>query len=368
MMTRLDKMCTVLKKNALDGAALNPGPTLIWLTGLHFHLMERPVVLLVNAAGGVAIVLPELETAKLEALPFPAQAFPYGENPADWRDAFRRAVQALGLRHGRVGVEPLQLRLLEYDFLQQAAPQARFEAAAEVLSGLRLQKDADEIAAMQRAAQVAEQALLETLKAFRIGMTEHDLAAELTIQLLRHGSDGDFPFPPIVSGGPNGANPHATPSARPIQAGDLLVIDWGARVDGYISDITRTFAVGQVDEEALRIHEIVQQANAAGRAAARTGQPCSAVDIAARQVIEDAGYGAYFFHRTGHGIGMEAHEAPWMRGDNPMRLAPGMAFTVEPGIYLTGRNGVRIEDDVVITPAGETKTLTTLPRTLQEIG
>ena len=143
-----------------------------------------------------------------------------------------------------------------------------------------------------------------------------------------------MPFAPIVSGGPNAANPHAGPSERKLQAGDLLVVDWGAAYDGYISDLTRTFAVGEVDDEYKKIHTIVQAANAAGRAAGKPGVPCANVDKAARDVIENAGYGKYFTHRTGHGIGMEGHEEPYMRGDNMQLLEPGMAFTVEPGIYL----------------------------------
>ena len=161
-----------------------------------------------------------------------------------------------------------------------------------------------------------------------------------------------MPFAPIVSGGPNGANPHASPSERKFQAGDLLVVDWGAAYRGYISDLTRTFAVGEVEAEFQKIHKIVQEANAAGRAAGKPGVPCAAVDKAAREVIEKSGYGPYFTHRTGHGIGMEGHEEPYMRSDNMQILEPGMAYTVEPGIYLPGRNGVRIEDDMVVTATG----------------
>ena len=171
------------------------------------------------------------------------------------------------------------------------------------------------------------------------------------MQLLKHGSELNA-FLAYVSAGPNSANPHASPTERKLQKGDLLVVDWGAAYDGYISDLTRTFAVGEVDAEYEKIHKIVQEANAAGRAAGKPGVPCANVDKAARDVIEKAGYGVYFNHRTGHGIGMEGHEEPYMRGDNMQLLEPGMAFTVEPGIYLPGRNGVRIEDNGVITEDG----------------
>jgi Xaa-Pro dipeptidase len=152
-----------------------------------------------------------------------------------------------------------------------------------------------------------------------------------------------------------------------LQSGDLLVVDWGARVDGYISDLTRTFAVGEVIPEFRKIAGIVLAANAAGRAAGRPGVACCNVDKAARQVIDAAGYGQYFTHRTGHGIGMEGHEDPYMRDDNMQMLYPGMAYTVEPGIYLPGRGGVRIEDNVVITKDG-VEVLSNMPRELRTVG
>jgi Xaa-Pro dipeptidase len=198
-------------------------------------------------------------------------------------------------------------------------------------------------------------------------MTEKEVASELVMQLFKHGSEPEMPFFPIVSGGPNAANPHASPSDRKLQTGDLLVIDWGAAHAGYISDLTRTFAVGEVDAEYENIHKIVQAANAAGRAAGKPGVPCAAVDKATRDVIEQAGYGVYFTHRTGHGIGMEGHEEPYMRGDNMQLLEPGMAYTVEPGIYLPGRNGVRIEDNVVVTETG-TECLSDMPRQIRVVG
>jgi len=198
-------------------------------------------------------------------------------------------------------------------------------------------------------------------------MTAKELASELVIQLLKHGSESEIPFAPIVSGGPNSANPHASPTNRKLQAGDMLVVDWGATYDGYISDLTRTFAVGEVEEEFKKIHKIVQESNAAGRAVSKLGIPCADVDKAAREVIEKSGYGKYFTHRTGHGIGMEGHEAPYMRGDNMQILEPGMAFTVEPGIYLPNRNGVRVEDNMVITENGA-ESLSDMPREIRVVG
>lgn len=365
--SRFDKLNASLRTSDLDAVILNPGPTLTHLTGLHFHLMERPVVLLYAKDQDPAIVLPELELQKVTALPYKLQVFPYPENPSEWDSAFRRATQALGLDGKRIGVEPRQLRLLEFRYVRAGAPESDYPDASEVLSSLRLRKDQTEVEAMRRAVKIAQDALEATIPLIKIGMTEKELSSELVVQLLKHGSDPEMPFAPIVSGGPNAANPHASPSERKLQGGDLLVVDWGATYDGYISDLTRTFAVGEVDDEYKKIHEIVQEANAAGRAAGKPGVPCANVDKAARDVIESAGYGEFFTHRTGHGIGMEGHEEPYMRGDNMQLLEPGMAFTVEPGIYLPNRNGVRIEDNVVITETGA-DVLSDMPREIRVVG
>ncbi len=366
MHARQRRLQQALQHAQLDALALNPGPSLVYLTGLHFHLMERPVVALFTAAGETALVLPQLEAPKVtgrEGL----QTFFYDEDPAHWHDAFRRAVEALRLQRARIGVEPNRLRVLELRFLETAAPEAEFPSAAEVIAALRMTKDADEIAAMERAVQIAQDALTAALGAFRVGMTEREFAAEVVLQLLRHGSEPELPFQPIVAAGPNSANPHAVPTDRPMTCGDLLIVDWGATWQGYFSDLTRTFAVGAVDPELARVAEIVAQANAAGREAARPGIPAGEVDKAAREVIAAAGYGRFFTHRTGHGLGLDVHERPFIFPGNETMLRPGMTFTVEPGIYLPGRGGARVEDDVVITPEGE-RSLSSLPRGLQRLG
>ena len=360
-LTRQARLAEALQSAHLEALALNPGPSLVYLTGLHFHLSERPVVVIFKPGAAPCIVLPELEGAKLKELAYPTQAFPYTETPEDWAAAFHRAAQAAGIDGKPVGVEPRGLRLLEFRFLTTAAPEADFISAEASLAALRMYKDAGEIAAMRKAAEIAQQALQATLPRVRVGVSEREIASELTLQLLRAGSDSEVPFAPIVSGGPNSANPHATPSERPLKRGDLLVIDWGASFQGYFSDITRTFAIGEIEPECERIGRLVLEANTAGRLAAGPGITAGLVDQAARAVIERAGYGAYFIHRTGHGLGMEGHEEPYIRSGSTLVLKPGMTFTIEPGIYLPDRNGVRIEDDMVITEDGA-ESLTDLPR------
>jgi len=179
---------------------------------------------------------------------------------------------------------------------------------------------------------------------------------------LEAGSEGQS-FAPIVAAGPNGALPHVNPGDRLLLSGEFVTLDCGVRYGGYCSDITRTYAVGSVGEELERIYETVRQANATGRAFAHLGVTAQAVDRATRRVIADAGYGEYFVHRTGHGLGLEVHEPPYIVESNELVLRPGMVFTIEPGIYVPGLGGVRIEDNVVITETG-CESLTNLPREL----
>lgn len=366
--SRQKKLRQALTSSELSGLILNPGPSLTYLTGLHFHLMERPITLIFTDAEPVFAVIPELEGAKVKGLSYPIQTFTYGEDPNTWPEAFRRALTAARLvGGGRIGIEPGRMRLLELRYLEGAAPGASFISAEDVLSNLRMHKDAAEITSMRKAVQIAQEALKATLPAIKVGRTEREIASELTTQLLRRGSEPELPFFPIVASGPNSANPHATPTDRRFESGDLLVIDWGATFRGYVSDITRTFAISQVDEELVKVYETVLKANAAGRQAAGPGVSAGNVDQAAREVIEQAGYAKFFTHRTGHGLGMEGHEHPYIRAGNDLSLSQGMTFTVEPGIYLPDRNGVRIEDDVLITADGS-QSLTDFPRKLQVLG
>ena len=348
-----------------EATVLNPGPSLKYLTGLEFHLMERPVVAYFTQNKPVHLVLPALELQKLKDLSFQVLPFPYYDDPDSWGGVFREAALSLGLEGKIVGVEPTRLRFLEIQFLEASAS-LQLVSAAELCANLRIIKDEEEIAYIRRAVEIAQQGILATLPQIHTGQTEHQIASELTLQLLHAGSDPELQFSPIVSSGPNSANPHATPSSRKLQNGDLLVIDWGASYQGYISDLTRTFAIGQVDEEFFHIASIVEKANSAGRSCAAAEISAEEVDGASRRIIEEAGYGSFFTHRTGHGIGMEGHEAPYIRNGNSQKLMRGMTFTIEPGIYLPGRGGVRIEDDILITDNGS-ETLSNLPRHLAEI-
>jgi Xaa-Pro dipeptidase len=366
LISRQNKLKRILQSAGLDSMILNPGPSMVYLSGLHFHLSERPALLFLTSNYPLTIVLPELEQQKVISLPYDIHAFPYGDDPSHWGGVFHKAIESIQLTSKRNGIEPRQLRLLEYRLLTDAAPQAEFIPAEESLSQLRMYKDPIEITAMRKAVDIAQHALNATLPRVKIGLTERQLASELTMQLLRAGCDPQIPFSPIVSSGPNSANPHSIPTDRKFSPGDLLVIDWGANYEGYYSDITRTFAIGDMQPELSQIGKLVLKANTAARNTAHPGIEIKEVDHAARSVIDSAGYGKYFTHRTGHGLGMEGHEEPYVHSGNSMLLEAGMTFTIEPGIYLPGRNGVRIEDDVVITTTG-CETLTSLPREIRQL-
>jgi Xaa-Pro dipeptidase len=353
-----------IRESHFDALALNPGPTLAYLTGLNFHLMERPVILFVPGEGRPVIILPELEKGKLEGSGLAPVT--YGDNPQTWQAAFNLAMSSLTLAGKKIGVEPSRLRFLEMGYLQNGASGARFDSAEEILNNLRIKKSPAEIKKMHRAVNIAQEAFLALMKQVRPGMSEKEAASELTLQMLKAGCDAELPFPPIVASGPNSANPHAVPSERKFSEGDLVIIDWGASYEGYFSDLTRTLAIGNLDDELLKIAGLVVAANAEGRKSARPDLAAGEVDRSARAVIEAGGYGAWFNHRLGHGLGMEAHEQPYIFSGNELILSEGMTFTIEPGIYLPGRGGVRIEDDVVIT-AGGCESLSSLPRDLYYI-
>jgi Xaa-Pro dipeptidase len=363
---RLDKLTRQILAHGVDGIALVPGPNMTYLSGIHSHVSERPIVLFFPADDEPAIVIPGLEAMKARAAGIQEERIFAWSDDEGYTGAFQQACAMLELSDYLLGVEALHMRVLELELLKRYAPGLTTTHAEPILMALRAVKDAAEIATMERAIAIAERAMERLIPQIEMGMTEKQVAAMLTQLQLEEGADG-IAFGPIVSAGPNGASPHATPTERPLQNGDLLVIDWGCLVDGYPSDITRTFAVGAIDAEMRHIYETVKLANQQGILAARPGATGQDVDRAAREVIDDAGYGEYFFHRTGHGLGVEGHEPPFIIEANTDPLIPGNVFTVEPGIYLAGRGGVRIEDDVIITEDGH-RSLTSMTRELITVG
>lgn len=329
----------------LAGLLVTPGPDLVYLSGHEPPPLERLTLLILAPGRDPVLVVPELERPA-------AASAPGAEGLAleSWRDGDDPyAVAARLMRAGRYAVTD-QTWASHLLALGHATADCMFVAAGRTLPLLRAVKDDDEIARLRAAARGADESFAEVAGTAFAGRRELEVAAELDRLLRRHGHDRvEFT---IVGSGPNGASPHHGAGDRMIQAGDAVVLDFGGRASGYCSDITRTVFVGEPDEEQRRVYEVVRAAQQAAFEAVAPGVPAQDVDRAARAVIAEAGYGDRFVHRTGHGIGLEVHEPPYIVEGDETRLAVGMTFSDEPGIYLPGRFGVRIEDQLVVTDAG----------------
>ncbi|MFJ1648182.1 aminopeptidase P family protein [Streptomyces sp. NPDC088258] len=331
----------------LAGLLVAPGPDLTYLTGYRPTAdTERLTVLVVVPGRDPVLVVPALEAADAAAAAgAPALTL---RGWTDGEDPYGVTAPLLD-RAGRFGVSDnaWALHLLA---LQRALPGTSYVALTEGLPMLRAVKDARELARIEAAGAAADAAYEDILQVRFAGRAETDVAADLAALLLGHGhSQVDFT---VVGSGPNGADPHHEAGPRVIRDGDMVVLDFGGLKHGYGSDTTRTVHVGEPTAEERRVHEIVREAQRAGCEAVRPGAACQDVDRAARAVIEAAGYGEYFIHRTGHGIGVTTHEPPYMIEGERLPMVPGMCFSVEPGIYLPGRFGVRIEDIVTVTRTG----------------
>lgn len=335
-----------------DAVALVPGSNLFYFTGLEFHLSERPVIALVTPDGALSFIIPELEVPKLQQRPdLEARAFAWSDTDG-YAEAFRQAVDELGLRGKRLGVDGLTMRVTEWLEFLKVDPTMQVNALEREIIRILAMKTPEEVAAMRRAVEISEGALARVMAWVQPGMTERQIATRLNEEMTALGSMG-VAFEPLVQTGPNSALPHGMLTERALGADEFLLIDYGGRYEGYPADITRTFCLGTPSAEMQRIYDTVKAANEAGIKAAGPGVAMGAVDKAARDVITAAGYGKYFIHRTGHGLGINGHEMiPQIAENVSDVLEPGMAFTVEPGIYIPGLGGVRIEDNVVVTATG----------------
>jgi len=344
---RMGRAARAAADAGLAGLLVAPGPDLVWLTGYApTAITERLTVLVLAAGRAPVLVVPTLEA--------PDAAKAAGADALtlrDWTDGKDpyAATAALLDATGCFGISDnaWSLHLLA---LQRTLPGTSYAALTDALPMLRAVKGAAELELMAAAGAAADATYEEIRKVPFAGRRESDVGADLADLLRRFGhSQVDFT---IVASGPNGANPHHEVGDRVIERGDMVVLDFGGLKDGYGSDTSRTVHVGEPSDEERRVHGIVREAQEAGFRAVRPGVACQEVDRAARAVIDDAGYGEYFIHRTGHGIGVTTHEPPYMIEGEEQPLVPGMCFSVEPGIYLPGRFGVRIEDIVTVTEDG----------------
>ncbi|MFE9452266.1 aminopeptidase P family protein [Streptomyces sp. NPDC006739] len=344
---RMERAARSAADAGLAGLLVAPGPDMVWLTGYTPTAVTERLTLLVLAAGrDPVLVVPTLEAPDAEhatgATALTLRDWTDGKDPY-------AVTAALLDRGGRFGISDntWAMHLLG---LQQARPDTSYASLTTALPMLRAVKDAAELELLAAAGAAADATFEEIRKVPFAGRRESDVGHDLAGLLRRFGhSQVDFT---IVGSGPNGANPHHEVGDRVIRPGDMVVLDFGGLKDGYGSDTTRTVHVGEPTAEEREVHDLVRAAQEAGCRAVRPGVACQEVDRAARAVISEGGYGAYFIHRTGHGIGVTTHEPPYMIEGEEQPLVPGMCFSVEPGVYLPGRFGVRIEDIVTVTGDG----------------
>jgi Xaa-Pro dipeptidase len=363
--TRLDVLHPVLRSTGLDAIAIVPGANFRRIFHHDFHQNERPLVVIARRGHAPIAIVPNLEMGSFAALDFKGEVY-------DWRDetGYNSAFEAAA-RHlddvRTIGVEGQTMRVFVALALNAALPGARLVDIHSTISSIRLHKQAADVAAIRKAIQLSEAALEATLGEIRAGMTETEVEAVLLRHLFACGSDG-LAFGPIVAAGDNSAKPHA--KARPdyrIKRGDSLLFDFGGAYGGYCADITRTFFVQEVSARDRDFYNTVLAANEAGRAASRPGATAHHVDDVVQKVLEGSPFAQYRRHKTGHGLGLEVHEDPYIMRGNHNELEPGMVFTVEPGLYRMGEAGVRIEDDMLVTAEGA-ESLTSFPRELRLVG
>jgi D-alanyl-D-alanine dipeptidase len=354
---RVGRALALAAAAGLDTLVVAPGPDLVYLAGYDAPPLERLTALVLRPPDLAVLLVPALERPRAMT----AGAGDVAELAAwdDGDDPYER-VRALAPGARRVAVSD-RLWATHVLGLQVAIPPATFDRAGPLLSPLRAVKDDGEVDALARAGAGADAAFAAIVTERFEGRAETDVARSLGRNLVANGHES-VGFT-IVASGPNGASPHHEAGDRVIRAGDAVVMDFGGKVGGYGSDITRTVFVGEPSDHDARVYETVRAAQQAAFEAARAGVAGQDVDLAARRVIERAGFGPEFVHRTGHGIGLEEHEDPYLVSGNAEPLVPGNCFSIEPGIYLEGRMGVRIEDIVHLTDQGPRR-LNEAPREL----
>lgn len=352
---RIERARELMRANKLDAVMLTGGTTLDYFTGMKWGLSERLLAVVIPVKGEAFLVTPKfeeeraMEQARTGPLGSGTEVMAWEEDESPYA-LIAQGLKTRGIATGTVGIEET-VRWVFSDGAAHALPQMTLASGTPVSAGCRMVKDAHEIALMRLAAKVTLMAYEAAWKSLREGMTQGDFAALVARAHTKLGFDGGAG----VQVGQYSALPHGSVTPQVIREGSILLMDGGCKVEGYSSDISRTFVLGKPTQKMKDVFEIVHRAQTTAVKTARPGLPCGAVDAAARKVIVDAGYGPgykYFSHRVGHGMGMDGHEWPYLVKDNPLQLQPHMVFSDEPGIYIPGEFGVRLEDDMHILDDG----------------
>lgn len=352
-----------LRERGFAAAVFGLTSNLRYLTGFVDEPGERALLLILPSRGEATMVVPKLYADEVQ-LHRPAASIHVWQDGDDPMEIVREVAEGLTSLEGGVLLDDTLWASFVLP-IQRAFDGRSFESASKVVGAVRIRKAPEEIAAMKRAGEIADRALEEALEDPIVGATESELARRLESAMLDGDAEG-IGFETLVASGPNGALPHYRAGSRRIEPGDVVILDYGCRVDGYCSDMTRSVVCGEPTETVMRAYDTVQKAYWAAREAVTPGVEAEKIDDAARAVFETAGIGRNFLHRTGHGIGLDVHEPPYIVQGNQELLQTGMAFSIEPGAYFAGEFGIRLED-VVIVGEGGAVPMTEAPRNLRRV-
>jgi Xaa-Pro dipeptidase len=362
MTDRIRQLQTYMDRHSLDAMLITSPKHVYYLTGFATNPHERLLALVLPRGEEARLLVPALDYEAAQAASSVASIHTH----QDTDNAYEILGRLLPSGMAALGVEKDDLNVNRFEAVSAVASASSYVDIGLPLREMRAVKIPEEVERMKRAVRLVEDVLRAGVSLVKPGVTEIELVAELEYRMKKLGADGPS-FDTMVLTGPKTALPHGSPDERKVAEGELILFDLGVYADGYASDITRTFAVGEVSDELRRIYDAVLQGNLRAIEAIRPGVSLGSIDRAARDTIAAAGYGPYFNHRLGHGLGMDVHEYPSIHGKNEDAAIEGMTFTVEPGVYVPGVGGVRIEDDVLVTASG-VEVLTTFPKTFVSIG
>src|SRR6056297_445017 len=342
----IDKLLKIMKDKNIDALMLGPSTDLKFLLGYSPHPDERFQSFVLLNTGKFFCISPQITAEEIEEkIETEIDMYNWGDDEG-FVDTTVNALKKYGLENKTIGINNGIIGINYLDIKNSF--NANFINGHRILEELRIIKDDKEIELMRKASELADRVMGRTIEFIQPGVTEKEIKEKIEKYFIEEGADG-LSFTPIIASGKNSSKPHYAENARAIQEKDIVILDLGCKYQGLCSDMSRTVFVGGITEEERKVYEVIRESNEAGEKAAQIGTTSEAVDKASREIIEKAGYGDYFINRTGHGIGYSVHEAPDIVGGNDRKLAPGMAFSIEPGIYIPNKFGMRIEDIVVMT-------------------
>ncbi|WP_062355115.1 M24 family metallopeptidase [Bacillus kwashiorkori] len=362
MLHRINAMMEWLQKEDADTAIITSSENVFYFSSFFSDPHERLLAIVLFREQEPFLICPQMEVTSAKNAGFAYQVLGYSDTENPW-DLVKAEINKRVGNVQKIAVEKTHMNIERYETLAAIFPNSAFIQAEDILNELRLLKDEQEVEKLQKACELADYAIEVAVNTIREGVTELEIVAAIEYELKKKGVE-QMSFATTVLTGANAASPHGTPGLTKVQSGDFVLFDLGVVYKGYCSDITRTVAFRDVTEEHVQIYETVLKAQEAAIAISVPGVSCATLDKTARNIIREAGYGEYFTHRLGHGLGISIHEYPSITETNDLTLRSGMVYTIEPGIYIPNDIGVRIEDDVFITDQGA-RLLTKYPKNLQ---